>query len=85
MERYNGGFSGTTQQHERIPAGRFHARRTSFTDAHVTSGLLNRIGNGKRRTRVRPDPQDREKKLHPIISGVKLAAHTEMRAVERER
>jgi hypothetical protein len=53
MERYNGDYSCTTQQHERISAGRFHARRTSFTNAHVTFCLLNRIGNGKRRTRVR--------------------------------
>ena len=85
MERCNGGYLGTTQQHERIPAGRFHARRTSFTDSHVTSGLLNRIGNGKRRTGVRPAPRDREEKLHPIVARVKLATHTEMRSPEHDR
>jgi hypothetical protein len=34
---------------------------------------------------VRPDPRDREEKLHPIISCVKLATHTEMRSPEHQR
>ena len=85
MERYNGGYSGTTQQHVWIPAGRLHARGTSFTNAHVTSGPLNRIGNRKRETRVLPIHPDREKKVHPFGPRVKLATHTEMRHPERRR
>ena len=85
MERYNGGYSGTTQQHVWIPAGRLQSRGTSFTNAHVTSGPLNRIGNRKRETRVLPIHPDREKKVHPFGPRVKLATHTEMRHPERRR
>ena len=48
------GYSCTTLQRKRIPAGRFRARGTSFANTHMTSGPLNRIGNGKHRTRVIP-------------------------------
>jgi hypothetical protein len=48
------GHSCTTLQRKRIPSGRFRARGTSFANTHMTSGPLNRRGNGKHRTRVHP-------------------------------
>jgi hypothetical protein len=79
VERYNGGDSCTTAQREWIPAARHHARGTSFANAHMTFGPLNRIGNRKRRSRVLPIQPDREVKVHPPGSRVKLATDREMR------
>ena len=78
------GYSGTTQQRDWIPAGCLRWG-TSFAFAHVTHGPLNRIGNWKRPLGVLPLHSDREKKVHPIMAGVKLATRREMRHPEHQR